>query len=74
VYINDLRQTASRKLIYTDDICLGAQHYTFTDLDDVLIGDMDTLVTFPGNGDFSQAKQKLHPVCSTYTMPKHISI
>ena len=46
MYINDLPQTASRKFIYADDICLGAQHYTFTDLDDALNGDMDTLVTF----------------------------
>jgi len=38
VYINDLPQTASRKFIYADDICLGAQRYTFTDLDDVLNG------------------------------------
>jgi len=74
VYINDLPQTASRKFIYADNICLGAQRYTFTDLNDLLNGDMDTLVTFSGNGDFSQAKQKLHPACSTYTLPQHISI
>ncbi len=35
IYINDLPATQSRKFIYADDICIGTQHRTFDEVENV---------------------------------------
>ena len=40
LYINDLPSTTSRKFIYADDICCGAQARTFSELEKILNADM----------------------------------
>ena len=46
VYINDLPVTQSRKFIYADDICLGTQSHTFSEVENVLNEDMETVAEF----------------------------
>ncbi len=46
IYINDLPATQSRKFIYADDICIGTQHRTFDEVENVLNMDMDLMVDF----------------------------
>jgi len=46
VYINDLPATQSRKFIYADDICLGTQHQSFDEVENVLNTDMDMMADF----------------------------
>ncbi len=46
VYINDLPVTQSHKFIYADDICIGTQHRTFDEVENVLNKDMDLMVDF----------------------------
>ncbi len=44
IYINDLPTTQSRKFIYADDICIGTQHWTFDEVENILNMDMDLMV------------------------------
>ncbi len=46
IYINDLPATQSCKFIYTDDNCIGTQHRTFDEVENVLNKDMDLMVNF----------------------------
>lgn len=46
LYTNDLPTTRSRRFIYTDDICLGAQAETFAELECTLSSDMGRMAEF----------------------------
>ncbi len=46
IYINDLPATQSCKFIYADDICIGTQHRTFDEAENLLNMDMDLIVDF----------------------------
>ncbi len=46
IYMNDLPATQSRKFIYTDDIYICTQHWTFDKVENVLNKDMDLMVDF----------------------------
>lgn len=43
LYTNDLPSTTSRKFIYADDICCGAQARTFSELEKILNSDMSKI-------------------------------
>jgi hypothetical protein len=46
VYTNDLPVTQSRKFVYADDICLGLQKKSFTEIEEGLNSDMGEMATY----------------------------